>query len=47
MDSLFSILNIYIILLNFIPIIYIDPEQLYVKNSFKELFIYVCLTMCD
>ena len=42
MDSLFSILKIYRILLIFIPFIYIDPEQLYVINSFKELFIFIC-----
>ena len=52
MDSLFSILKIYRILLTFHSLhiyiyIYIDPEQLYVINSFKELFIfyaYLCVT---
>ena len=42
MDSLISILKIDRILLNFISFKYIDPEQLYVINSFKELFIFVC-----
>ena len=43
MDSLFSILKIYRVLLNFHSLhIYIDPEQLYVINIFKELFIFVC-----
>ena len=40
MDSLFSILKIYRILLNFHSLhMYIDPEQLYVINSFLELCI--------
>ena len=43
MDSLFSILKIYRMLLNFHSLhIYIDPEQLYVINSFEEIFIFVC-----
>ena len=44
MGSLFSILKIYRILLNFHSLhiqLYIDPEQLYVINSFKEIFTFV------